>query len=71
MAKTNYHSDHSNKLAKLDRTWSNIKNNFQYIKQQGYDLSDTDQLLEILLPLKNSLKDFVNSKNDNPHENNS
>ena len=71
MAKTNYHSDHSNKLAKLDRTWSSIKANFQYIKQQSYDLSDTDELLEILSPLKNSLRDFVNSKKDNSHENNS
>ena len=71
MAKTNYHSDHSSKLAKLDRAWSNIKNNFQYIKQQGHDLSHTDELLEILLPLKNSLRDFVNSQKDISNENDS
>ena len=71
MAKMNYHSDHSSKLAKLDRTWSSIKNNFQYIKQQGHDLSHTDELLEILSPLKNSLRDFVNSQKDNSNEDNS
>lgn len=71
MKTTNYHSDHSNKLAQIDRTWSSIKNSFQFIKQQGYDLSNPDEILSILTPLKTDLKNFVNSKKASTNENNS
>jgi len=71
MKTTNYHSDHSNKLAQIDRAWSSIRNSFQFIKQQGYDLSNPDEVLSILSPLRADLKNFVNSKKAQNDEDNS
>jgi hypothetical protein len=71
MKTTNYHSDHSSKLAQIDRTWSSIRNSFQFIKQQGYDLSSPDEILSILSPFRTDLKNFVNSKKAQNDEDNS
>lgn len=71
MKTTNYHSDHSSKLAQIDRTWASIKNSFLFIKQQGYDLSNPDEILSILEPLRADLKNLVNSKKGQNNEYNS